>query len=158
MHNWTSSWKDIDFWSELHRTRWTSCTAVMTKLEEKYICNVCAHSFATWNVYFSILDELSWPWGCFAHTFCWVFAWRKQICIVVSMEFLVHASQSHLAQQHQTCVVGRVGETVVGWFGDHVGKVHALSEHIASNRCLRRCYPQTLTQNTNKIGQPRSMP
>ena len=45
-----------------------------------------------------------------------------------------------------TCIVCPVGATVVGRFGDHVGKVDALAEHVAGHRRLRRRNPQALVR------------
>ena len=63
----------------------------------------------------------------------------QQVGVVVCVEFLVRFSESHLAEQHQPCVVLARGETVVGRFGDHISEVDSFAEHIAGNWGLGRC-------------------
>ena len=67
-----------------------------------------------------------------------VFARRQQICVVISVKFLVHPTQSHLAEQHQPCVVFARGEAIVGRFGDHISEVDSFAEHIAGDWSLGR--------------------
>jgi hypothetical protein len=52
----------------------------------------------------------------------------------------MHISQSNLAQKHQTSVVRRSSETVVGRLGDTISEVSSLIEHITSDGSLRRGY------------------
>jgi hypothetical protein len=52
-----------------------------------------------------ITQRLSSTRGCLSASLSGHFAWRKQIGIVIRVEFLVALSQGHLAQHHQACVV-----------------------------------------------------
>lgn len=126
---------------------------------EEWTSKVCWNSWAHWNNY-SVLELLNflriWCWP--AHSLGWMFSRRQVTCIEISMHFLIHFSESHFAQQKDSCAIFSWGKAIIGWFWRHVCKIHTLSKHIPRYWCLRRSYPQPLTQNTHKIGQPTSMP
>jgi hypothetical protein len=51
-----------------------------------------------------------------------------------------------------------MGVAVVCRFAGHVGEVHALAEHVASNRGLRRSDTQALAKDTTIVRRARPVP
>jgi hypothetical protein len=74
------------------------------------------------------------------------------------VKFLVHAPESHFAEQHEAGVVRSVGEAVVCRFGDHICEVDSLAEHVPCYGCLGRGNSEPLTENAHEVGQPRPVP
>ena len=76
---------------------------------------------------------------------------------VVRLMTWIRISQRDIAQRH----VGRLPiawSTVGPGLGINVGKIDALSKHVALHRCFRGSYTQTLGQNADEVGTARAMP
>lgn len=61
-------------------------------------------------------------------------------------------------KHEQTGIVGDISATVVCGFGDDVGEVDTLVEHITGNRGFWRCNTETLGKDTGIVGGTRTMP
>lgn len=92
---------------------------------------------------------------------------RRQFALVlrvrgrmaVSMHLLVHGiTQLHITQHQQTHVAGVVRTAVVGGLGRHVGKVHALAEHVPVDRGFGGCDAETLAEDTTEVGTAGAVP
>lgn len=51
-----------------------------------------------------------------------------------------------------------VGSAIVGGLAGHVGEVDPLAEHVPANGSFRRGDTKSLTEDTGKVGDPRSVP
>jgi hypothetical protein len=93
-----------------------------------------------------------------AHSLRRMLAGRQIGSVVVRIVLLIHASQGHLAEQEYTSTALARSEAVVGRFGRHVCKIDSLTEHVTSHWGLGRSNAETLTENTDEVGQSASVP
>lgn len=98
------------------------------------------------------LDELAGLGGSAAHSLSGVHSWGQVAGVVVCSKLFPAVPQGNLTQQHQASVVGATSAAVVGRFAHHVGEVDSLAEHVPGYWCFGRSYPQTLGQDSYKVG------
>lgn len=112
--SWT--WGEAGTWAlpDRHHTQCTNCKECQPIIVSRL-------RLPSWHLHPVKINIRALRWEVLAEA---LGSWWKVTCVGICLGFFVHATQSYLAEKHESSVVLSIREAVVGRFGYHIGKVY----------------------------------